>query len=58
MLAQAAGISLDDATMASVVAALGSSQQPVAIDRARMDRQIRELALEHAELAGSMTTPT
>ena len=35
-------------TMASVVAALGSTQQPVAIDRARIDRQIRELALEHA----------
>jgi hypothetical protein len=39
---------LDDVTMASVVAALGSNQQPVAIDRARIDRQIRELALEHA----------
>jgi hypothetical protein len=34
--------------MASVVAALGSSQQPVEIDRARIERQIRELALEHA----------
>jgi len=34
--------------MASVVAALGSNQQAVAIDRARIDRQIRELALEHA----------
>ena len=48
MLAQVAGIAVDDVTMASVVAALGSSQQPVAIDRARIDRQIRELALEHA----------
>ena len=48
MLAQVAGIALDDATMASVVAALGSSQQPVEIDRARIERQIRELALEHA----------
>ena len=55
MLAQVAGIALDDITMASVVAArgsrlaaLGSSQQPVAIDRARIDRQIRELALEYA----------
>jgi len=38
--------------MASVVAALGSSRQPVAIDRARIDRQIREIALEHA--AGSL----
>ncbi len=39
-------------TMASVVAALGSSRQPVAIDKARIDRQMRELALEHA--AGSL----
>ena len=52
VLAQVAGIALDDGTMASVVAALGSSRQPVAIDRARIDRQIRELALEHA--AGSL----
>lgn len=48
VLAQVAGIALDDVTLASVVAALGSNQQPVAIDRARIDRQIRELALEHA----------
>src|SRR3954471_11810110 len=32
----------------SMSAALGSTQQPVAIDRARIDRQIRELALEDA----------
>ena len=48
MLAQVAGITVDDVTMASVIAALGSTTQPVAIDRARIDRQIRELALEHA----------
>jgi hypothetical protein len=48
VLAQVAGIAVDDTTMASVVAALGSNHQPVAIDRARIDRQIRELALEHA----------
>ena len=52
VLAQVAGIALDDRTMASVVAALGSSRQPVEIDRARIDRQIRDLALEHA--AGSL----
>jgi hypothetical protein len=52
VLAQVAGIALDDATIAAVVAALGSSRQPVVIDRARIDRQMRELALEHA--AGSM----
>ena len=48
VLAQVAGIAVDDITLASVVAALGSNHQPVAIDRARIDRQIRELALEHA----------
>jgi DNA invertase Pin-like site-specific DNA recombinase len=48
VLAQVDGIALDDVTLASVVAALGSNHQPVAIDRARIDRQIRELALEHA----------
>jgi hypothetical protein len=48
VLAQVAGIALDDVIMTSVVAALGSTKQPVAIDRARIDRQIRELALEHA----------
>jgi hypothetical protein len=46
VLAQVAGIALDDATMASVVAALGPSHQPVEI--ARIERQIRELALEYA----------
>jgi hypothetical protein len=53
VLAQVAGIALDDDTIASVAAALGSSRQPVAIDQARLDRQIRELALEHA--AGSLS---
>jgi hypothetical protein len=38
VLAQVAGIALDDATMTSVVAALGSNKPPVAIDRARIDR--------------------
>jgi hypothetical protein len=52
VLAQVAGIEVDDATMSTVVAALGSNHQPVEIDRARIDRQIRELALEHA--AGSL----
>ena len=56
VLAQVAGIAVDDVTIASVVAALGSNHQPVAIDRAGIDRQIRELALEHA--ACSATTPT
>ena len=48
VMAQLAGIKVDRVTMASVVAAVGSNHQPVAIDRARIDRQIRDLALEHA----------
>jgi DNA invertase Pin-like site-specific DNA recombinase len=48
ILAQLGGIELDDGTMAAVVASLGSGPRPVAIDRARIDRQIRDLALEHA----------
>jgi DNA invertase Pin-like site-specific DNA recombinase len=48
ILAQVAGIELDDATIAAVVAALGSTQRPIAIDRARLERQLREVALAHA----------
>jgi hypothetical protein len=48
ILAQVAGIELDDATISAVVAALGSTQRPIAIDRARFDRQLREVALAHA----------
>ncbi|MGH2513180.1 MAG: hypothetical protein ACRDGQ_10875 [Candidatus Limnocylindrales bacterium] len=46
--AQMAEIELDDATIASVVAALGSAERPVKLDRARLERQKRELALDHA----------
>jgi hypothetical protein len=52
VMAQVVGIALDEATISAVVHVLGSSRRPVAIDRARIDRQMRELALEHA--AGSM----
>ncbi|MEX1172865.1 MAG: hypothetical protein WEG56_09665 [Chloroflexota bacterium] len=48
ILAQMAGIELDDATVAAVVGALGSAPRPITIDRARIDRQMRDLALEHA----------
>jgi hypothetical protein len=41
-------IRLDDATIASIVAALGSTRRPFAVERARVDRQSGELALEHA----------
>ena len=42
------GIELDDATIGAVVAALGGAPRPVTLDKARIERQIRELALEHA----------
>jgi hypothetical protein len=48
VLAQLAGVRLDDATIAAVVATMSSDRRPVAIERGRLDRQIRELALEHA----------
>ena len=52
VLAQLAGIRLDEATIAAVVAALGSAERPVAIDRARLQRRKRELALDH--VAGNL----
>ena len=47
VLAQLGGIELDDGVIARVVAALGSTARPIAIDRSRIERQMRELALEH-----------
>jgi hypothetical protein len=46
--AQMAGLELNAQTIAEVVAALGSVDRPVKLDRARLDRAKRELALEHA----------
>jgi DNA invertase Pin-like site-specific DNA recombinase len=48
ILDQLANISLDSDTIAAVVASLGASAQPIAIERGRVERQIRELAMEHA----------
>jgi hypothetical protein len=45
---QLASIRLDDATIATVVSTLTSRKRPVAIERGRFDRQLRELALDHA----------
>jgi hypothetical protein len=56
VLAQVAGVRLDDATLAAVVAAIGSSERPVVIDRARIERQMRDLALEH--VAGGLGDET
>ena len=47
MLAQVAGLTLDDGVIARVVAALGSVDRPVGLDRARIERQMRDLALDH-----------
>ena len=48
LLAQVAAIALGDATIQAVVAALRSTKRPVAIDKARIERHMRDLALEHA----------
>ena len=48
ILAQLEGIELDDATIAGVVAGLGSAPRPVTLDKARIERQMRDLALDHA----------
>jgi hypothetical protein len=47
ILAQVGGIELGDGVIARVVAALGSAVRPVAIDRSRIERQMRELVLDH-----------
>ena len=48
ILAQVGGIELDARTLAAVVGALGSGPRPIAIDRGRIERQMRTLALDHA----------
>ena len=48
ILAQVAGIGVDDGTVAAVLGALGSAPRPIAMDRARIERQMRDLALDHA----------
>ena len=48
VLAQVEGIELDDTTLAGVVAALDTGPRPVTLDRGRIERQMRELALDHA----------
>ena len=47
VLAQVAGLTLDDGVIARVVAALSSPNRPVGLDRARIERQMRDLALDH-----------
>ena len=47
VLAQVAGLDLNNTTIAAVVAALASTERPVTMDRARIERQMRDLALDH-----------
>ena len=47
VLAQLGEIELDDSVIARVVAALTSTVRPIAIDRTRIERQMRELAMDH-----------
>jgi hypothetical protein len=42
-----AGLKLNDGILARVVAALGSPDRPVETDRARIERQMRDLAPDH-----------
>ncbi|MGA2514231.1 MAG: recombinase family protein [Candidatus Limnocylindrales bacterium] len=56
ILAQVGGIELNDGVIAGVVAALGSTVRPIAIDRSRIERQMRELALDH--VGGGMSDET
>lgn len=49
ILAQVAEMRLDPATFAQIVAALGSNERPVTLDKARLERQIKVLAGENAE---------
>ncbi|CAN5682186.1 hypothetical protein BH23CHL8_BH23CHL8_28860 [soil metagenome] len=47
VLAQVAEMRFDDAGIARVVATLGGAERPVTLDRVRVERQMRELALDH-----------
>ncbi len=52
---------LGEATIGAVVAALGGAPRPVVLDRARIDCQFRELALDHAAQCprtGGLALPT
>ena len=49
VLAQLAEMRLDDASIARVVATLGSAERPVTLDRVRLEKQMRELAIDHVE---------
>ena len=47
VLAQLGTLELSDGLIARVVAALGSARPPVTIERGRIERRLRDLAMEH-----------
>jgi hypothetical protein len=48
ILAQPGSLRIDNAMRTQIVGALSSGQRPTTIDRGRLERQMRELALDHA----------
>ncbi len=48
ILAQLGSLRLDSAVRSQVVAVLSTGSRPVTMDRARLERQMRDLALDHA----------
>lgn len=49
VLAQAAAMRPDDASVTKVVAMVSTDERPVTLDKVRVQRQLRELAADHAE---------
>ena len=48
VLAQLGSLRVDSAMRAQITAVLSAGERPVTMDRARLERQMRELALDHA----------
>ena len=48
VLAQLGSLRVDNTMRAQITAVLSAGERPVTMDRARLERQMRELALEHA----------
>jgi len=48
VLAQLGSLRVDNAVRAQITAVLSAGDRPATMDRARLERQMRELALEHA----------
>ncbi len=48
ILAQLGSLRVDNAMRAEITAVLSAGDRPLTMDRARLERQMRELALEHA----------